>query len=65
MRKRNHYGFNLYKNGEFQFVVDGDNEETAVNDMKHYVKSNHRDIAEYTYREFANHSTEGFELKQL
>lgn len=69
MRKLNHYGFNLYKNGKFWFVVDSDNEKDAIKQMLDYIAVNKElknfDVNDFTFREFKNHSTDGFELKQL
>ncbi len=73
MRKLPHYGFNLYKNGKFWFVVQGNNEADAVEHMLGYVnankdclpKLNNGNEADFTFREFANHSTDGFKLKEL
>lgn len=73
MKKLNHWGFNLYKKAKFWFVVDEKNEAEAVKKMLAYVNANkgvlpqldNGNVEDYTFKQFKNHSSEGFELKNL
>ena len=62
-KKLLHYGFNLYKNSVFQFLIQTDDESVALEQINHYLRVNKFDPKLYTYREFRNCSTKGFELK--
>jgi nitrate reductase NapAB chaperone NapD len=66
MKKLNPNGFNLYRNGNFLMVIlQGENEEEAIKNIKGYAEVNNINIAELTYKQFKNHQSLGVEMKNI
>lgn len=65
MKKLPKFGFNLYKNGVYQFVVQQSNELLAIRDMANYIKANELDPDEFSYLQFNNENNTVYKRKMF
>ena len=65
-KELNANGWNFYKSGEFQFIMQGETEEDVRKEIAYHIQANNLDPDEhYTFQRFENHSNEGFEIKEF
>lgn len=52
MKKLPKFGFNLYRNGVYQFIVQQADETQAIKEIAQYIKANNLDPDEFSYLQF-------------